>query len=163
MKLNPLDVEHTEFRNTFNGYHKQQVREFLQKVAAGLESLNKENQQLREDIGRREKRIDELQQAEMELKRAVIAAERIGTEMKQNAKREAELVLREAEHLKEDMIRDAEGRLKEARYELARLEKEYQLFREQFRGTLHAFERSLDATLVSPSKLKPSLDSIETP
>lgn len=156
MKLSSLDVEHMEFATGFNGYSKKQVRDFLDRISDQLETNQREIQQLKEELGRKDKRIDDLQTAEAELKRAVIAAERIGTEMKQNAKREAELVLKEAEHLKEDLIRDAETRLKEARFELTRLEKEYQLFREQFRGMLHAFERSLDSTLMSPPTQLPN-------
>ena len=134
MKQSVLDIENKDFAGSLGGYSKRQVREYLNNLASQLEDLQRDNQNLREDLARKEKRIDDLQVAETELKRAVIAAERIGTEMKQNAKREAELVIKEAEHLKEDMIRDAESRLKEARYELSRLEKEYQLFREQFRA-----------------------------
>jgi cell division initiation protein len=163
MKQSVLDIENKDFGSSLGGYSKKQVREYLNYLASQLEDLQRENQRLREDLLRKEKRIDDLQVAETELKRAVIAAERIGTEMKQNAKREAELVIKEAEHLKEDMIRDAESRLKEARFELSRLEKEYQLFREQFRGMLHAFERSLDTTLTTTSKgLAPKLDKIDS-
>lgn len=167
MKLSPLDIEHVEFSGSFNGYHRRQVREFLNRVAGQMEDLQRDNDQLREEMSSKNRRIEELQTAESELKRAVIAAERIGTEMKQNAKREAELVIKEAEHLKTDIIRDAEGRLKEARYELTRIEKEYQLFREQFRGMLHAFERSLDSALMTSAeasaKANRRLDKLETP
>jgi cell division initiation protein len=162
MKLNVLDIENKDFASSLSGYNKKQVRDYLDAVSEQLEDLQRENQTLRDELARKEKRIDDLQVAETELKRAVIAAERIGTEMKQNAKREAELVIKEAEYLKEDMIRDAETRLKEARFELSRLEKEYQLFREQFRGMLHAFERSLDSTLTTTSKGLSKLDKVDS-
>ena len=161
MKLTPLDIEHVEFSASFNGYSKKQVRDFLERVAGRVEDLEREGERLREELSLRDNRIDELQAAESELKRAVIAAERIGTEMKQNAKREAELLIKEAEHLKGGIVRDAETRMKEARFELSRIEKEYQLFREQFRGMLRAFERSLDSTLMTSGTSNDMLESIE--
>ena len=156
MKLSALDIQNAEFSGSFNGYQRKQIRDFLDKVSTQFEEVVRETQALREELGKRDKRIEELQVAEGELKRAVIAAERIGNEMKQNAKREAEIVIKQAELMKDNIIRDAEMRMREVRYELARLEKEHQLFREQFRGMLHAFERSLDTVPAMKKTFVPS-------
>ena len=123
MKLSALDIQNAEFSGSFNGYQRKQIRDFLDKVSTQFEETVRETQALREELGKRDKRIEELQVAEGELKRAVIAAERIGNEMKQNAKREAEIVIKQAELMKDNIIRDAEMRMKEVRYELARLRK----------------------------------------
>lgn len=145
MKLSPLDIQHMEFSSALNGYSKKQVREFLERVADEREGYLRELMALRDELQEKDATIAELQSAEAELKRAVIAAERIGNELKENARREAELTVREAEQVKENIMREAKARLKEARAELSRIEREQGLFREQFRGLLHAFERSLDA------------------
>lgn len=144
MKLSPLDIQHMEFSRTVNGYNRRQVRDFLERVADEQEDLIREVQALRADLQRRLERMEELQSAEADLKRAVIAAERIGNQIKENARKEAELVVKEAEQLKEEIVRDAERRLRAARAELARLERSQTVFREQFRGMLQGFERSLD-------------------
>lgn len=144
MRLSPLDIEHMEFASGVGGYSKRQVREFLQRVSEQLEETLKENQGLRDDLKKQEERIEELQVGEVELKRAVIAAERIANEIKENAREEAQLIVREAEGQRTSMLREADARLKNARSELARLEHQQQLFREQLRGLLQAFERSLD-------------------
>ena len=146
MKLSPMDIQHMEFDTGFSGYSKRQVRECLVKLAEQTEELLRNQQKLLGEIEQRDRKIDELREAETELKRAVIAAERIGHEMKQNAKREAELTLREAEQRKEIILRETKLRHKELNSDLVRLEKELDLFREQFRGMLRAFERSLDSS-----------------
>lgn len=153
MKLSPLDIQHMEFSSGLNGYSKRQVRDFLARAAEHYEDVLRENQRLGDEVNKLQRRVEELQHAELELKRAVIAAERIGNEMKQNAKREAELMLREAEQRKDALLREAQFRVKETQAEVARLEKERDLFREQFRGMLHAFERSIDHVgLAGPRK-----------
>jgi len=144
MKLSPLDIQHMTFDATLNGYNKKQVRDFLERIANEREELLHEIQGLRADVKKRDERIDELQVAELELKRAVIAAERIGNELKENARREAELIIQEAKQKQVSILRSAETRTREARIELARLEREQRVFREQFRAMLQAFERSLD-------------------
>lgn len=133
MKLSPLDIQHMEFERSVSGYKRAQVRAFLERVATEREELLKELQALREELSRREARIQELQSAEADLKRTVVAAERVGNQIKENARREAELIVREA---------DAE--LREARSELRRLRDLEANFREQFRGMLRAFDQTLD-------------------
>jgi len=145
MRLSPLDIQHMEFQRTASGYHRRQVREFLERVAMEREELLRELQTLREDLERRDEQIAELQAAEAELQRAIIAAERIGNEIKENAKKEAQLVLQEADRLKAERLSDAEARLRSATAELARVERETSLFREQFRGMLEAYMRSLES------------------
>ncbi len=145
MRLSPLDIQHMEFQRTASGYHRRQVREFLERVALEREELLREVQTLREGLDRRDEQIAELQAAEAELQRAIIAAERIGNEIKENAKKEAQLVLQEADRLKEERLHGAETRLRTANAELARVERETSLFREQFRGMLEAYMRSLES------------------
>lgn len=144
MKLSPLDIQHMEFSRTVNGYNRRQVREFLERVADEQEDMMRELQSVRLELQRQVERMEELQAAEADLKRAVIAAERIGNQIKENARKEAELVVKEAEHLKEEIISNAERRLGSAHAELTRLEQAQTVFREQFRGMLQGFERSLD-------------------
>lgn len=154
MKLSPLDIEHMEFPSGVAGYAKRQVREFLERVSQQLEDTLRDNQTLKDELKKRDERIEELQVGEMELKRAVIAAERIANEIKENAKHEASLILRDADGQRVNLLREAEHRLRSARAELTRLEREQQMFREQFRGLLKAFERSLDHP--EPRRPKPA-------
>ncbi len=164
MKLNPLEIEHAEFSQAFRGYKKADVRNLLKLAASQIETLQQDNQYLINELAKKDEQIEKMLQAENDLKRAVIAAERVATEIKHNANREADLVVKEAKSIKDDMMRDAEARLKEAHFELSRLEKEYQLFREQFRGILKAFERSLDSSLssIKQTELEPiSIPEIE--
>ncbi len=144
MRLSPLDVEHQDFDGALSGYNKRQVREFLARAGEALDDALSENKRLRDEIARQEEKIGTLQLAEAEMKRAVIAAERIGNELKMNAKREAEIIVQEAEATKHRLIREAEDKVGRAETDLERLRREKRLFSEQFRGLLNAYERSLD-------------------
>lgn len=145
MKLSPLDVQHHEFSAAMRGYDKAQVRDFLEQAAAALEDLARENQSLKNDLTKRDSLIDELRSGESDLRRAVISAERLGSELKERAQQDAERVLQDARSERLVILRDAEGQLRELKAEFARTEREHRLFREQFRGMLRAYERSLDS------------------
>lgn len=134
MRLSPLDIQHMEFERGVSGYKRSQVRAFLERVAAEREELLKELQALRDEVEEQERRIESLESAETDLRHAVIAAERIGNQMKDNARREAELILEGAEAERTSVEADV-ARLKTLRDD----------FREQFRGMLQAYRQSLDA------------------
>ena len=144
MRLSPLDIQHMEFGRSMSGYHRQQVREFLERIADEREEILRELQSLRDELAKKDEQIDELQSTEKELKRTVIAAERIANELKENARKEADLIVQEAEHRKRETLRSTEEQLAQSRAELERVARERKLFKEQFRGTLEAFLRTLD-------------------
>lgn len=146
MRLSPLDIEHMEFPRGAGGYQRRHVRDFLERVASEVEELLHDMQRLQAELDAARARIGELQTAEAELQRAVLAAERIGNEIKENARREAKLILDEAESLRERRVASLDSEVEQARNDLERLERDRHLFREQFRGLLSAYLRSLDAT-----------------
>lgn len=145
MDLTPLDIEHAVFETAPVGYRKGAVRGFLERVARAQEALLRENRALRDELDERGAEIDDLREAEAELKRAVIAAERIGTEMKEVARREAELIVARAHDEAGALARRAQQTVRDAQAELSRLERSQALVREQLRGQLTAFLRALDA------------------
>ncbi len=127
------------------GYDKAQVRDFLDETAAALKSLVRENQLLRAELVKRDELIAELKSGENELRRAIVSAERLGSELKARAQDDAERVLQDARGERAVILRDAELQLRELKAEFARTEREHRLFREQFRGMLRAYERSLES------------------
>ncbi len=145
MKLSPLDIRHMEFERAAMGYRPRQVKEFLERVALESESILQELQTLRRTVAQQDTEIEALRATEAELKRTVVAAERIGNEIKEQARREASLVLRQAKHERIEMLRNAANELDAARSELARLDHAQALVREQLRGQLTAFLSALDA------------------
>jgi len=144
MRLSPLEIEHMEFPRGAGGYQRKHVRDFLVRVSGHVEELLREIQGLQEQLETAQERISQLQTAEAELQRAVIAAERIGNEIKENAKREAKLILDEAERVRDRRLGDLDGQVQQTRAEIDRLLRDRTLFREQFRGLLAAYLRSLE-------------------
>lgn len=145
MDLTPLDIEHTTFEREPLGYKRRSVTAFLERVATEREGLLREARSLREQLDARAGEIAAFRQSEAELTRAVMAAERIGGEMKENARREADLIVARARAEADATVRATEVEVERAQAELARLERSQALVREQLRGYLTAFLRALDA------------------
>lgn len=144
MKLTPLDIRHQEFSGALSGYHKREVRDFLEKTAEQLETVLRENLTLTQRITELEQQVSDLRQGEEELRRIVISAEKIAYELKNNAEREAHLVLREAENAKENLLREGIQKSHEIRADIDRARNERAQFFSQYRGMLQGFLAMID-------------------
>lgn len=153
MKLSALDIRHAEFERGAMGYRTRQVREFLERIADEAGATLGEIKALREALAERDAQIEALRASEAELKRAVIAAERIGNDVKAQAEREAALIVRAAKQERLDVLQDVASKLDAARAELGKLDLAQALVREQLRGQLTAFLSALDS---KPMRVPPS-------
>lgn len=144
MDLTPLDVRYQEFPTGFRGYRKEAVRAYLARVAEVMEGLIGENEALKERLKGLEEEVARLKEAEGELKRAVVAAEKIARELKAQAEREAELIRKEALAAKEQVLREAAEELRRLRGEIERARQEKALFLSQFQALLQGYLDSLE-------------------
>ena len=119
MKYTPLDVRHQEFPGNLGGYKRLDVRTFMNELADDLEELLQARLDLSEKLAALEGRLAEYRQSEDDLRRAVVSAERISQELRENARREAELISAQAEAYRDGVTQQANARsvALEARHE----------------------------------------------
>ncbi len=110
MKFTPLDVRHQEFPTRLGGYDRAGVRAFLNDLADDLETQLQQHQQTLERVTLLEKELEAQRQNEDEIRRAVIAAERISHELRENAARESELMVAQATTERDGLLREVESR-----------------------------------------------------
>ena len=69
MRVTPLDIIQKKFSPARrSGYDSDEVQTFLEEVRESMEEMLKENQRLREEIGRRESEIQDLKGNETDIK-----------------------------------------------------------------------------------------------
>lgn len=112
MNITPLDIQQQQFKGKMlGGLDPNDVDAFLQIVASEMESLIRENSELKEQARKVSLQLDELTQREVSLRETMLAAQKITEEMKANAQKEANLLVSEAELKGERIIAEAEKRL----------------------------------------------------
>ncbi len=97
MRITPLDIRKQEFRKTMRGLDNDEVYAFLGTVADEYEAVLSDNKRLREHIVQLEERVKEFKSMETNLRNTLMTAEKITAEAKQNARKEADLIVRGAE------------------------------------------------------------------
>jgi DivIVA domain-containing protein len=114
-RLTPLDVRKTEFKKAMRGYDPLEVEDFRSRVADEHERLVREKLVLEEKLRAVDEQLREFKIREKAMNDALVSAQQLRAETKEQAEREAQMIVREAEA-------DAERRLDRARRELERLE-----------------------------------------
>lgn len=144
MKITPLDIQQQQFKGKlFGGINPEEVDTFLQAVAQEMEDLNRENASLREQLQRAAAEAEILAQREKDLRDTLLAAQRISEEMKNNARKEAELAVAEAEVQAEKIIAEAENRLIQLKNEIQDLRRQKTQFEASFRALLDSHYKML--------------------
>jgi cell division initiation protein len=110
MKITPLDITQKSFRRALRGIDAHEVEAFLSLVASEVEALARENQVLRDGARRMEEDIADLKSRERALQETMTAAQRVSEEIRETARKEAEIALSQAELQAEKIVQGAHQR-----------------------------------------------------
>jgi cell division initiation protein len=136
MKLTPLDIHHKEFRRSIRGYNEEEVDVFLDQVAEDFERLFKENIDLKEQVESMREKVKQYEGVEHTLQKALFTAQQAADEVQNNAKKESELIIKDAELKSKEIIQNIIDDKQKLKDELTRLKESEKEFRLQFKDLL---------------------------
>jgi cell division initiation protein len=96
-KITPVEIQKHEFLKKRKGYDPEAVKSFLSSLAEDFEDFIRENVELAARVQRLEEENFDHREREKILKETLLSAQRLSEEMKANARKEAEMLVREAE------------------------------------------------------------------
>lgn len=144
MNITPLDIQQQQFKGKMlGGLDPNDVDAFLQMVAAEMESLIRENTELKEQSKKVALQVDELSQREVTLRETMLAAQKVTEEMKANAQKEANLIVSEAELKGERIVADAENRLLQLNNQIHEVRRQKLQFEANLKSLLDAHLKML--------------------
>ena len=146
MKITPLDIQQQQFRVRFRGFDMVEVDNFLDLVASEFEELLKENSQVREEERRKLARINELEAAEKELRDTLVSAQRMTEEMKNNARKEGELIIEEAKLNARKIVESSRAQALQIETEINQLKHQRGQFVAALKATIEMHQRLLEST-----------------
>ena len=120
MKLTPQEILTQQFKTRSKGFDKEEVTGFLMQAAEMLETEILERDRLKKKVGKLNEVLSKYEKKEGLLKETLIAAQKFSKEIKANAEKEVELMIKEAE-VKGEEIKRAFTREQELREELRNL------------------------------------------
>jgi cell division initiation protein len=146
MKLTPLDIRHKEFKRGMRGYADVEVDEFLDEIADEFERLFKENIDLKERTEALEDKVAGYKRIEETLQKTLINAQASAEELKQNATKESQLILQDAELKARQLVNEAYSERQAIEQNTVKLRSAEEDFRFKFKTLLEGFLRQLKET-----------------
>jgi DivIVA domain-containing protein len=160
--LTPLDVRNKrgDFKKLMRGYDPQEVDVFLEIVAERLEALTRENMALRERSGALQAQVNSQTDREQAVQAALVTAQELRADIRAQAQREAENVVKAAETEGRRLVAEAEAeartKLRDAERQFDKLEDAIQMldrrrtsFIKEFRQLL---QREMDVVAVEDAR-----------
>lgn len=138
MSLTPLDIHNKEFSRGWRGYDEDQVNEFLDQIIKDYEALIRENKDLQSQLAVIQEKASHFSAIEETLSKTLIVAQETAEEVKANSKKEAQLILKEAEKNADRIINESLVKSGKISLEIEELKKQAAVYRIRFRGLLEA-------------------------
>lgn len=118
MRLTPMDINNRKFSKGIRGYNKEEVEGFLQMLSADLEEVIQENVDLKKKVEWLNDSLKDLKEREHILKDTMLLAQQTKEEIKTNAIKEAEILIRESEMQSEKIISEAKKKSEKIQNEI---------------------------------------------
>lgn len=118
MNVSPLDLRQQRFRTTFRGFDKVEVTSFLTAVAEDYEQALRDTDTLRQDLARMDAVLNEHRENEKDLRNTLMTAQKVSDDIKANAAKEAERIIREAEGRSDLLLDKTQARLEDIQREI---------------------------------------------
>lgn len=110
MGLTPNEILNKEFSTKFRGYDADQVNDYLDIIVADYEKMIEEIHQLKLELSTAKEKNEYFAQLQDSLNSSIVVAQEAADRLKQNARKEAELIIFEAEKEADRIVGSASDR-----------------------------------------------------
>jgi len=145
MTITPLDILQKRFQRALRGYDRQEVEAFLALVASEFEGLVRNAQALRADVTRMDEEIAEFRSRERALQETMVTAQKACEDIRESARKEAEITLAEAELQGEKIVQAAHGKFLKIADDITELKRQRSAFEAQVRAVVESHGKLLEA------------------
>jgi cell division initiation protein len=153
MRITPIDIAHKSFSKKLMGLDADDVTDFLQQVASQMEALIQERNTLKEAMREKELSLLEYKERDQILKETITTASQMAERLRQDADREARLIIADAQQKAEIITRDSRDSLKKMYQEVTDLKR----VRMQFEANLKALAQAHLSLLEQGEKYMPQM------
>ena len=140
----PDDIRAKEFKRSFRGYSSQEVKTFLDHLAEEFANLRSEIQRFSDELDRAQSELRDYHEKGRRLEAALTQTKTSAAEIKTNAKREAEIIVAEAELQAEKILGQTHNRLARLHEDISELKRQRAQFEVRLRSLVEAHLKLLD-------------------
>jgi cell division initiation protein len=142
--MTPDDLMSKKFKRSVMGYSPNDVNSFREQTADRLGSLMTDNQSLKRQLTELKEEVASYRDREKSLEATLAQTRELSAEVKNNAEREARVLLAEAELQAEKILNQAHNRLARIHDDISELKRQRAQFEVRLRSLIEAHLKLLD-------------------
>jgi cell division initiation protein len=139
--LTPLEIQKQTFSRVLKGFHADEVRAYLHLIAEEIERLLRDVDRLTRENAMLREELDDHSQRERILKDTLLSAQKVSEDVKANARKEAELIVKDAELISDRIIMQAMSRVSDLEKSIQDLKIERHAARNKLQATLDTVQQ----------------------
>jgi cell division initiation protein len=144
MKINPMEIQRQTFALKWRGFDRDEVRTYLAFVAEEVAALQRERDSINQELGSIKAVVEDYRHRETILKNTLLTAQRMSEEIRENARRHAEGIVKESEIQADRLLERAQARSREVERDLLDLRVQRQALRSEMRAFLERMTQLID-------------------
>jgi DivIVA domain-containing protein len=143
--LTPVDVRAQEFRRSVFGYDRGSVEDFRERVAEEMERLLREKATLDERVSNLREQLKAFREREKALNEALIAAQQLRAHTEDSARKDADLIIREARQKADAILAEVRESEVDVRRDVEESQRHFAAYLTSFRALLERYLGEVDA------------------
>jgi cell division initiation protein len=144
MKISPMDIQRQTFARRLRGLDPEEVRTYLALVAEEVAALQHERDDLARQLQHIKVLLEEHRERETILKNTLLTAQKLSEDIRDNARKQSESVVREAELQADRLIELAQSRAHEVERSILDLRSHRTAIRTDVRALINRLTQLLD-------------------
>jgi cell division initiation protein len=162
MKITPLEIKRQQFKKTMRGYDPVEVETFLEMLSGELEELLRANKDLKDRTIELETQLSDYKNMEKTLQQTLMQAQEASGKSIENSRKEASLILQEAELKASQIVEKARLDFARAKEEISALKARKESILSKLRVLLKSEIDLISALAISEEDLTGSNTSLGT-
>ena len=147
IKISSTEIKGMDFSKSISGYKKSEVDTFLEDVANQIEILESEIKSLEKQIQEKDKELENLEEQKDLLRRTLVLAEKLKDETINNAKNEAQNIIKDAEISSREKVKKAKDYLSILEHDFINLKERKMQFIINFKAKLNSMLEILEKNI----------------
>ncbi|HRN54054.1 MAG TPA: DivIVA domain-containing protein [Gemmatimonadaceae bacterium] len=148
--LTPVDVRRYDFGSAMRGYDRQRVDQFREQLAEELERLIRVSGELEAKVRNVHEQLKHYRERDKAINEALVSAQQLREEVKEQAAREAELMRREAEAAAQQIVAESRQQIATLQGEIEQLDRARRAYLAQLRAIAERHIAEADALMQHP-------------
>jgi cell division initiation protein len=144
MKISSIDIQRQKFQVKLKGYDQEEVNNFLIVVAEQVEDLTRQNEQYRQEIDRLKELLSDFEERDKILKNTLVTAQKTSEALTSNAKKEAELIVKEAEFKAAKVMEHAQSQVLRIQKDMLDLKLQRKALQDKIQTSIQIMQKLLE-------------------